>query len=87
MEVGEFCGLSSEVFKRTVVPLYQSGREDMEEVAEQEAALDEAFHWSNLPRLRSCQNLSSQTVCSREARYFSSLSSPHFSWQALDAEV
>ena len=44
MEIGEFCGLSSEVFKRTVVPLDQGRRGDMEEVAKHEAALDEAFH-------------------------------------------
>jgi hypothetical protein len=44
VEIGEFCGFSSEVFERTVVPLDQSGRGDMEQVAEHEAALDEAFH-------------------------------------------
>ena len=44
VEIGEFRGFSGEVFERAVVPLDQGGRGDMEEVAEHEAALDEAFH-------------------------------------------
>ena len=48
MEIGELCGISGEVFKRTVVPLDQGGRGDMEEVAKHEATLDEAFHCVDL---------------------------------------